>query len=212
MIFLLTTPQVGVKSYFNMVSCNRRSVSSELSFPSHGRGRLNRLCCWPGNQLRCYCSRIDATFAIDGAYSCNGTWHLVCLHSRLPSMRDRHGKLLTRPSILDLCLRYRDPKLFYRGLRNEAIGILLTFIFGILGGMVISGFAAPDWETTEMTARGDFAGLAPGVLIAIPCGMALGLSVSSADGMVLVGVAIAAALLPPIVNSGLSLAFGLVSV
>ena len=45
-------------------------------------------------------------------------------------------------------------------------------------------------------------GLAPGVLIALPCGVALAISVTSADSTILVGVAIAAALLPPIVNAG----------
>ncbi|EGD73468.1 hypothetical protein PTSG_05173 [Salpingoeca rosetta] len=97
-----------------------------------------------------------------------------------------------------------------KALRNELIGVLLTLAFGIITGFIVSFYGEEEWETDQMQSRGTVGGLAPGVLIALPCGVALAISVTSADSTILVGVAIAAALLPPIVNAGLEFAFGLV--
>eukprot|EP00911_Craspedida_sp_UC1_P001071 UC1_evm1s807 len=105
---------------------------------------------------------------------------------------------------------YRDTAVAVKALRNEAIGVGLTLFFGMVTGLIMCLFEDDNWDTSQMSERGALSGLAPGVLIALPCGMALAISVTSADGTVLVGVAIAAALLPPIVNAGLEFTFGLV--
>merc|ERR1719150_27846 len=61
---------------------------------------------------------------------------------------------------------------------------------------------------TEMTSRGTPQGLIPGLFIAIPSGFGVALGITGDQINPLVGVAISAALLPPIVNSGVAIALG----
>jgi uncharacterized membrane protein len=86
----------------------------------------------------------------------------------------------------------RDWSITVKALRNELIGVFLTLFFGIVTGLIMAAFKSEPWETDQMMMRGTVGGLAPGVLIAVPCGVALAFSVTSADGTILVGVAIAA--------------------
>eukprot|EP00050_Salpingoeca_kvevrii_P019863 m.91520 g.91520 ORF g.91520 m.91520 type:complete len:351 (+) comp8604_c0_seq1:3-1055(+) len=104
---------------------------------------------------------------------------------------------------------YRDWMLMLKALRNELVGVGITLLFGVLTGLIVAPFKDANWETPEMLLRDDSGGLIPGVLIALPCGMALAVSVTSASITSLVGVAIAASLLPPIVTSGVELALGI---
>merc|ERR1719483_9145 len=99
--------------------------------------------------------------------------------------------------------------------RNELIGIGICFITGALVGFAVSPFldAEDDMvmksESTEMNSRGNWWSILGGVFIAIPSGCGVGLGVTSDTINPLVGCAISAALLPPIVNAGLALCLGL---
>eukprot|EP00494_Astrolonche_serrata_P029177 UN29444 len=99
--------------------------------------------------------------------------------------------------------------------RNEIIGIMICFVIGAIYGFAISPFIKePENFTvmqsnTEMSSRGTTDGLLAGVFVAIPSGCGVGIGVTSDTINPSVGCAISAALLPPIVNSGLSLCLGL---
>ena len=60
-----------------------------------------------------------------------------------------------------------------------------------------------DWPTQEMRSRGGKKTIMVGVIIGTFSGAAVALSVLSENSSSLVGVAISAALLPPMVNAGL---------
>lgn len=88
--------------------------------------------------------------------------------------------------------------------RSVSFGICVALLVGYLVGVVIPGF---DQPTEEMLARGG-----PGLLdlfVAFASGLAAAYA-SSRPGLLaaLPGVAIAAALVPPIATSGLALAQG----
>ena len=51
-----------------------------------------------------------------------------------------------------------------------------------------------------------------GVFVAIPSGVGVAIAITGNISPALVGVAISAALLPPIVNSGMNFAYGIVSI
>jgi uncharacterized hydrophobic protein (TIGR00271 family) len=112
-----------------------------------------------------------------------------------------------------------DMSLIYRGVRNETVGVLLCFGVGLLVGACTGPFFGPanltvDWATGNLTSfeissRGSPWSLIGGGMVAIPSGIGVALALTGGGINALVGVAISAALLPPIVNSGLclSLAF-----
>lgn len=64
-----------------------------------------------------------------------------------------------------------------------------------------------NWPNQEMSSRGDLQGIIVGILIAIPSGAGVALSILGNNTASLVGVAISASLLPPIVNSGLNIGY-----
>jgi hypothetical protein len=64
--------------------------------------------------------------------------------------------------------------------------------------------AITDWPMQEMSSRGGKKSILVGVIIGSVSGAAVTLSVLSENSSSLVGVAISAALLPPMVNAGLS--------
>ena len=112
-------------------------------------------------------------------------------------------------------LAVADSPMVRRGLRNELVGVLIAFGVGLGAGCIV----APWYATTqrnvfliaangEIAARGRHDGLAIGFLIAVPSGVGAGLGVTGDSINALVAVAIAASLLPPIVDSGLCLALG----
>ena len=61
-------------------------------------------------------------------------------------------------------------------------------------------------ESVQIRSRGSVSSLISGTFIAIPSGFAVVLAVCGGGINALVGVAIAAALLPPVVNAGLCFA------
>ena len=60
----------------------------------------------------------------------------------------------------------------------------------------------PEWPTVEMRGRGEVRALWVGILVAVPSGAGVALSVLGGNAGSLVGVAISASLLPPAVNAG----------
>lgn len=104
-----------------------------------------------------------------------------------------------------------DRVLVWKGLRNEVVGILLTFGWGCFCAIAVAYTETiEDWTTYQMTQRGTYGSLLAGVAVAIPSGVGVAIAATSGGFSALVGVAISASLLPPIVNSGVALTFGLV--
>merc|ERR1719334_2383284 len=107
----------------------------------------------------------------------------------------------------------RDNAMFWKSFRNELYGVLLCWAWGAVMGVVISFFIdeADDMAmipNTQMTSRGTAEGLLEGLFVAIPSGCGVALGVAGDQINPLVGVAISASLLPPVVNSGLAIAMG----
>ncbi|KAK6188259.1 hypothetical protein SNE40_004476 [Patella caerulea] len=113
----------------------------------------------------------------------------------------------------------RNGSLWKLGLRTELIGLLMCimigFVFGLIpGGMSLNGAnwgSTDDFPTIEMSTRGVPRSLGIGLLIALPSGAGVALSVLGGNMGSLVGVAISASLLPPIVNAGIFWALSFLS-
>eukprot|EP01121_Diplochlamys_sp_Union-15-3_P010971 TRINITY_DN3143_c0_g1_i2.p1 TRINITY_DN3143_c0_g1~~TRINITY_DN3143_c0_g1_i2.p1 ORF type:complete len:233 (-),score=45.61 TRINITY_DN3143_c0_g1_i2:37-657(-) len=104
----------------------------------------------------------------------------------------------------------RNSEMIWKGLRNEVIGVLITFFVGSLFGLVLS-FTKMAWPTQEMTVRGSLSSLWGGIAIAIPSGVGVALAITGGGANALVGIAISASLLPPVVNSGINLVYGVMA-
>lgn len=102
-----------------------------------------------------------------------------------------------------------DPVLRYKGARNEAIGFFLCFAVGFVWAFATWPFPAM-WGTNEQISRGGPAGVYAGIALAIPSGIGVGLATTGGGLTALVGCAISAALLPPIVNSGQYVGYAIV--
>jgi uncharacterized hydrophobic protein (TIGR00341 family) len=100
-----------------------------------------------------------------------------------------------------------DRKILKRSLITEFIGIFIAIAVGVLLGLLTSSYISGLSEIpNEMIARtnpniADFG-------LAIASGIAAGLSFVSGVGTALIGVAVAASLMPPAANVGLLLALG----
>ncbi|KAG8227135.1 hypothetical protein J437_LFUL001679, partial [Ladona fulva] len=104
----------------------------------------------------------------------------------------------------------QDRNLQKIGVFNELLGLTLCiavgFIFGLIVGLSSDHYSyssATLWPTSEMISRGVIRCLWVGVLIALPSGVGVAISVLGGNAGSLVGVAISASLLPPAVNAGL---------
>jgi uncharacterized hydrophobic protein (TIGR00271 family) len=95
------------------------------------------------------------------------------------------------------------------GLRSELYGLFMCVVVGFVGGLIAAPLCVDEytWPTEEMSSRGEWTGLIVGIMIAIPSGVGVALSVLGNNTSSLVGVAISASLLPPAVNTGLLIAF-----
>ncbi|XP_005099576.1 uncharacterized protein LOC101851953 isoform X2 [Aplysia californica] len=97
------------------------------------------------------------------------------------------------------------------GCKSEIKGLVLCILVGFLTGFIpavlelggLSWRSSDSWPTFEMSSRGSLRSLPVGVLIAIPSGAGVALSILGGKVGSLVGVAISASLLPPAVNAGL---------
>lgn len=103
----------------------------------------------------------------------------------------------------------QDKRLLQKGVRNEMVGLLVTFIVGIIVALCTLGADLDKFPTEEMELRGNGEGLVAGLAIAIPSGAGVALAVTAGTINPLVGVAIAASVLPPVVNSGICLVLGI---
>eukprot|EP00192_Tetraselmis_astigmatica_P002986 CAMPEP_0117685232 /NCGR_PEP_ID=MMETSP0804-20121206/21615_1 /TAXON_ID=1074897 /ORGANISM="Tetraselmis astigmatica, Strain CCMP880" /LENGTH=537 /DNA_ID=CAMNT_0005496461 /DNA_START=195 /DNA_END=1809 /DNA_ORIENTATION=- len=92
---------------------------------------------------------------------------------------------------------------------NHSIALQgLTILVGFIMGLLLAEWGVLyQWPTNEMTTRGEWSSLVIGILFAVPSGAGVALSVTGGGSNSLVGVAIAASLLPPVVNTGLCLAY-----
>lgn len=106
----------------------------------------------------------------------------------------------------------RDFAMVNAGICNEFVGFLIALMVGVVIGLVYYCTNDPyEWPTEEMASRGTTEALILGTLYAFPSGIGVGISVSDGGINGLVGVAIAASLLPPIANCGMSVTYGLLS-
>ena len=105
----------------------------------------------------------------------------------------------------------------------QVYSLFLCIFIGFVLGLAVTPFAAQygglnpslfllfkakppgcsQWPTQEMVGRGEWRSLWVGVLIAVPSGAGVALSVLGGNAGSLVGVAISASLLPPAVNCGI---------
>lgn len=108
----------------------------------------------------------------------------------------------------------QDNSLTWKGIRHEAEALMICILIGLVTGLMISPWAeqygCQQWPTPEMLSRGELRALWVGVLIAVPSGAGVALSVLGGNAGSLVGVAISASLLPPAVNAGLFWALSIV--
>ncbi|KAG6590765.1 putative transcription elongation factor SPT5 [Phytophthora cinnamomi] len=102
----------------------------------------------------------------------------------------------------------RDKNLFINGMVNELFALTITFLLGIMIGAFLSPYAvALNWPTGEMRERGQAIQLLFGAIVAALSGTGVALAESNANISSVVGVAIAAALLPPTVNCGICFSY-----
>ncbi|ELU08060.1 hypothetical protein CAPTEDRAFT_213394 [Capitella teleta] len=116
-----------------------------------------------------------------------------------------------------LVIKHRD--LCRLGVTNELIGLSICLVVGFIFGLITAAANAngafwgstDTWPTAEMSSRGMLRSLWVGVLIALPSGAGVALSILGGNAGSLVGVAISASLLPPAVNAGMLWAYALVT-
>ena len=123
-----------------------------------------------------------------------------------------------------------DMAMVHRGWVNELVGVAIAFVIGLVVGSALAPWFGPhawssdldehawaalsgsnvSWafelDSEQINSRGSPKSLVAGTLVAIPSGFGVVLAISGGGANALVGVAIAAALLPPVVNSGLCIA------
>ncbi|ESO06316.1 hypothetical protein HELRODRAFT_160480 [Helobdella robusta] len=93
--------------------------------------------------------------------------------------------------------------------RTELIGLSICLGYGFLFGLITGAIdntsarygADGVWPTYEMQARGMLRSLWVGIFIALPSGAGVALAILGGNTGSLVGVAISASLLPPLVNA-----------
>ncbi|KYN00956.1 PREDICTED: uncharacterized protein LOC108775368 [Cyphomyrmex costatus] len=98
------------------------------------------------------------------------------------------------------------------GLKSLMLGIFLSILFGFIFGLLLGTTEMPwgygDWPTDEMKGRGNYRSCWMGVLWALPSGTGVAVALLQGSNGPLIGVAISASLLPPVVNCGLFWALG----
>ncbi len=92
-----------------------------------------------------------------------------------------------------------DWVLLKKGLQTEIIGIALAIIIGVIVAMILGS----DWLTHEMSIRTSVSLL--DLVIAIVSGIAVGIAASEQQDVPVIGIAVAAALMPPAANTGILL-------
>ncbi|XP_062120745.1 uncharacterized protein LOC133834949 isoform X3 [Drosophila sulfurigaster albostrigata] len=101
-----------------------------------------------------------------------------------------------------------DRELMRVGFMCLGLGMLISCIFGFCFGLILGTTEMPwgqnaDWPTEEMRGRGNVRSLWMGVLWALTSGTGVAVALLQGSAGPLIGVAISASLLPPVVNCGL---------
>jgi len=111
-----------------------------------------------------------------------------------------------------LCIAFgtvtRDWKMVELGLLNELFSMTFCFVVGFITGLLFVGMGQVDdynWPTPQMAGRGTVRGLGESTWVAAASGIGVAIGVTSGGINGLVGVAISASLLPPVVNTGMFL-------
>uniref|UniRef100_A0A7G3B3R1 Uncharacterized protein n=2 Tax=Lutzomyia longipalpis TaxID=7200 RepID=A0A7G3B3R1_LUTLO len=93
------------------------------------------------------------------------------------------------------------------GFISLAVGMFISLLFGFIFGLILGTTEMPwgfgDWPTEEMKGRGNARSLWMGVLWALTSGTGVAVALLQGSAGPLIGVAISASLLPPVVNCGL---------
>ncbi|XP_061402932.1 uncharacterized protein LOC133338841, partial [Musca vetustissima] len=93
------------------------------------------------------------------------------------------------------------------GFISLALGMFISCLFGFIFGLILGTTEMPwgsgDWPTEEMRGRGNVRSLWMGVLWALTSGTGVAVALLQGSAGPLIGVAISASLLPPVVNCGL---------
>ncbi|XP_030376662.1 uncharacterized protein LOC115625666 [Scaptodrosophila lebanonensis] len=101
-----------------------------------------------------------------------------------------------------------DRELMRVGFISLALGMFISCLFGFIFGLILGTTEMPwgqnaDWPTEEMRGRGNVRALWMGVLWALTSGTGVAVALLQGSAGPLIGVAISASLLPPVVNCGL---------
>ncbi|CAG9561347.1 unnamed protein product [Danaus chrysippus] len=100
-----------------------------------------------------------------------------------------------------------DRNLVRSGFESLILGMFLSLLFGFIFGLILGTTEMPwgfgDWPTEEMKSRGNVRSLWMGVLWALTSGTGVALALLQGSAGPLIGIAISASLLPPVVNCGL---------
>ncbi|EDW85218.2 LOW QUALITY PROTEIN: uncharacterized protein Dwil_GK18405 [Drosophila willistoni] len=101
-----------------------------------------------------------------------------------------------------------DRELMRVGFMCLALGMFISLLFGFIFGLILGTTEMPwgqnsDWPTEEMRGRGNVRSLWMGVLWALTSGTGVAVALLQGSAGPLIGVAISASLLPPVVNCGL---------
>ncbi|XP_035445413.2 uncharacterized protein LOC118272825 [Spodoptera frugiperda] len=100
-----------------------------------------------------------------------------------------------------------DRSLIRSGFESLVLGMFLSLLFGFIFGLILGSTEMPwgfgDWPTEEMKGRGNVRSLWMGVLWALTSGTGVALALLQGSAGPLIGIAISASLLPPVVNCGL---------
>ncbi|XP_023177585.1 uncharacterized protein LOC111603972 isoform X2 [Drosophila hydei] len=101
-----------------------------------------------------------------------------------------------------------DRELMRVGFLSLGLGMLISCVFGFCFGLILGTTEMPwgqnmDWPTEEMRGRGNVRALWMGVLWALTSGTGVAVALLQGSAGPLIGVAISASLLPPVVNCGL---------
>jgi len=108
----------------------------------------------------------------------------------------------------------KNKDLVCQGLYAEAVSLVICWVVGFVFGLIwasTSLYETYKWPTKQMRDRGAEIVLFEGVLIALPSGVGVAVSVLGGNMASLVGVAMSASLLPPAVNFGMMLAVWLLN-
>ncbi|XP_053677770.1 uncharacterized protein LOC128727848 [Anopheles nili] len=100
-----------------------------------------------------------------------------------------------------------DRKLVKVGFTALALGMFISILFGFIFGLILGTTQMPwgfgDFPTEEMKGRGNARSLWMGILWALTSGSGVAVALLQGSAGPLIGVAISASLLPPVVNCGL---------